>query len=90
MIVEAKLFMVIDLSSAYHQVEVHPRSRSLTSFVTGFGAYRFCRMPFGLAPTAAVFQRVMQQSLKEVENVLCFQDDLLIYGDTEEKHIKVL
>ncbi|KAJ1136943.1 hypothetical protein NDU88_003356 [Pleurodeles waltl] len=43
-------------------------------------------MPFGLASAAAVFHRIMQNILKGVEHVLCFQDDVLIYGNNKMEH----
>ncbi|KAJ1198182.1 hypothetical protein NDU88_002026 [Pleurodeles waltl] len=86
MLSQAKVFSVLDLSAAYHQVLLHEDSRHLTSFVTPLGAFRFIRMPFGLALAAACFQRVMKEVLKDLNSVLFFQDDMLIYGKDEEEH----
>ncbi|KAJ1208272.1 hypothetical protein NDU88_003658 [Pleurodeles waltl] len=86
----SKVFSVLDLSSAYHQILLHPDSRHLTSFVTPVGAYQFLRMPFGLASAAACFQRIMKKILGKVSGVLFFQDDILVHGSTVEEHDKVL
>lgn len=66
------IFSVINMSSAYHQIDLDEGSRHLTSFVTPLGAFRYYRMPFGLASASAVFQRVMQQIFEGMMDVLCF------------------
>ncbi|KAJ1095977.1 hypothetical protein NDU88_001126 [Pleurodeles waltl] len=86
----SKVFSVLDLSSAYHQIVLHPESRHLTSFVTPLGAYQFLRMPFGLASAAACFQRIMKTILKAISGTLCFQDDILVHGKTVDEHDKIL
>ncbi|KAJ1211759.1 hypothetical protein NDU88_007115, partial [Pleurodeles waltl] len=83
---KAAYFSVLDLSNAYHQIELHPDSKWLTAFTTPFGSFMFNRMPFGLASAAAVFQKVIQNILGDLPNTLCFQDDVLVYGVTEEEH----
>lgn len=57
-----KYFSTIDLKAAYHQVLLHPESRSLTTFVTPFGCFRSKRVPFGLA-SAAEQSRVAEHFL---------------------------
>lgn len=82
----AKFFSVLDLTSAYYQVPLHPESQVLTAFTTPFGTYKFLRMPFGLASAPSAFQRIMQHVLTGAEKSICFQDDILIYGSNEEEH----
>ncbi|KAJ1213856.1 hypothetical protein NDU88_001486 [Pleurodeles waltl] len=86
----SKVSSVLDLSSAYHQIVLHPESRHLTSFVTPLGAYQFLRMPFGLASAAACFQRVMKRILGDIVGTLCFQDDILVHGKSVDEHDKIL
>ena len=76
----------MDLSSGYHQVLLHDESKHLTSFVTPLGAYRYLRMPFGLATAAACFQRVMLHVLRGIPKVLVFQDDILISVNDVVEH----
>lgn len=42
-------FFIIDLHSAYHQIQLSEESQSLNAFVTPFAAFKFLRLPFGLA-----------------------------------------
>lgn len=48
----------IDLSSAYHQLPLHPESLSLTAFITHEGVFQFTRVPFGLASAPFAFHTV--------------------------------
>lgn len=57
-------FSKIDLASAYHQLELTPESRDLTTFVTHEGLFRFRRVCFGLASAPATFQKMMTALLK--------------------------
>lgn len=85
----AKYFSTIDLSAAYHQIELHEKSKDYTAFITPFGCFRYNRMPFGLASAAAIF-RVMQDILNNCKNAICFQDDILVFGCDELEHISAL
>ncbi|KAJ1216559.1 hypothetical protein NDU88_004160 [Pleurodeles waltl] len=83
-------FTTIDLTSAYHEVVLHRESRRLTAFVTPFGCYQFTRVPFGLASAAAMFQRLMFKLFQELQDVMFFQDDILVMGKTRKEHDSTL
>lgn len=85
----AKFFTTLDLTQAYHQIELAQDSQDLTAFITPMGAFQYKRMPFGLVSAASVFQRVMSSILKGVKGVKCYQDDLLIFGLNQHEHDKL-
>ncbi|XP_069504413.1 exosome complex component RRP42 isoform X1 [Ambystoma mexicanum] len=82
----SKVFSILDLKSAYHQVELHPNSRDLTAFITPIGLFRCVRMPFGLVSAASVFQSIMHKLLGGEKGVMCYQDDVLVCGSDEKEH----
>ena len=86
----AKVFTTIDLSSAYHQILLTDESKDITVFITTEGLFCFTRIPFGLASTSSVFQRMMHKIFKDVKGVSYFQDDILIHAKDQEEHDTLL
>ena len=85
-----KTFSKLDLSHAYNQLELDEESRKFVTINTHRGLYRYWRLPFGVASAPALFQRVMDTILQGMDNVMCFIDDILITGATEEEHLRNL
>ena len=54
------------------------------------GLYQYTRMPFGISSAPAIFQRVMDTILQGLSNVLCYLDDILITGATDQEHVRNL
>ncbi|CAI5660563.1 unnamed protein product [Oreochromis niloticus] len=79
-------FSQIDLTSAYHQLPLHPDSRSLTAFITHEGLFQFTRVPFGLASAPSAFQKMMQTVLRDQTGVQNYLDDIIVYGHSREEH----
>ncbi len=86
----ASHYSQIYLSSAYHQLPLHPDSRNLTAFITQKGLFRFTRVPFGLASAPSAFQKNMQTVLRKLDGVKNYLDDIIVYGNSQETHDKHL
>lgn len=82
-------FSTLDLTSGYWQVEVDPKDRDKTAFVTTNGLYRFRVMPFGLCNAPSTFQRLMQLVLAGLDKrtAMAYLDDLIIMSSTCEDHL---
>jgi hypothetical protein len=80
----------LDLRSGYHQFVIDEDSRSLTTFRTSKGVYRFKRIPFGLKVAPAFFQKTMLDVLGTLVGRACavYIDDIIVFGDTEEEFAK--
>ena len=83
-------FTKLDLAQAYQQLPLDQKSQEYCIINTHQGLYRFTRLPFGVASAPAVFQRVIDTILQGIPHVLCYLDDLLITGTTEEEHLQNL
>lgn len=81
------VYCIIDLEGAYQQVILSLNSRELLTVNTIFGLYQYSRMPFGVATAPLIFQQIMDEILKGLGGVFCYQDDIII-GGVDEKECK--
>ena len=52
-------------------------SRALTAFVTSWGIYHWLVLPMGIKQAPALFQRLVNWTLREVKNSKAYVDDIL-------------
>lgn len=76
----ATLFTKLDLTSAFHHVELKEESRDLTTFMAEDGMYRFTRLVFGVNCAPEKFQEIMERILRGVTGIIIFIDDILVFG----------
>ncbi|XP_062556644.1 uncharacterized protein K02A2.6-like [Armigeres subalbatus] len=76
----------LDITFAYHHVELHPESRGVTTFMSGMGLMRFKRLMFGINCVPEIFQRIMTNMLSGIEGVMVYIDDVVVSGRTLEEH----
>ena len=50
----------------------------------------FKRLPFGISSAPEIFQRTMQNILQGEDQFICFYDDVLVFGETQEGHDRAL
>src|SRR6185369_11022068 len=81
-------FSFLDLASGFWQVELSPKDREKSTFITQFGTYEFTVMPFGLCNALATFQRLMDTVFYDVlwKFVLVYMDDIIIFSKTAPEH----
>src|SRR6266542_3599271 len=84
----SKWFIVIDLASAYWQIQLRKKDRPKTAFLTRNGQYQFKVMPFRLNNAPATFQRLMNKVLRQYigKFVQVYLDDVIIYSNNLDKH----
>ncbi len=83
-----KWLTILDLTSAYWQILLTKRSRKYTAFLTAYGFYQFKVMPFGLVNALAIFQRLMNDVLRDYLRKFClvYLDDIIIYSKSLKDH----
>ena len=85
----AKLFSALDLASGYYQLAMAPGSREVTAFPTPYGLYQWRVMPMGLCNAPAVFQKAMNEILRDhirAGYCLVYLDDIIIMSKTAQEH----
>lgn len=75
---------------------MHEDSQEKTAFATPQGLFEFRVMPFGLTNAPSVFQRLMQQVLRDLDPkdgpsfVSAYLDDILVYSSSLQEHLNHL
>ena len=75
-----KVFSKIDLSQAYAQLCLDESSKKYTTINTHRGLFCYSRLPYGVSSAVGLFQRVMEELLKDIPGLKCFLDDILVSG----------
>ena len=80
----------LDLSQAYHQLELTPESRKYTTINTHHGLYQYKRLVYGVNSAVSIFQRTIESVLKGLPGCCVRIDDILVTGETDEIHLENL
>ena len=81
------------MKAGYWQVEMAEECKAYTAFTCGpLGFYECDTMPFGATNAPATFQRLMHDCLGDLYMNWCivYLDDIIIFSDTKEEHLKRL
>ncbi len=76
----------MDLTSSFYNVPLHEDHKKYTAFSSPFGLHEYNRMPQGLSNSLATFMRMMLSIFgdENFASLLCYLDDLMVFGPTEQ------
>ena len=80
------VFSKLDLRHGYHQIELHPDSRHITTFSTHIGLFRYKRLVQGANSALEEYQHLIGNLFIGVDHVGNISDDLLVGGVDQEEH----
>ena len=83
---EATVFSKLDLNMAFHQIELHPDSRDITTFAAPDGLYRYKRLLFGVNMATEKFQQLIWQILRDCPGAYNLHDDVRVVGRDHKEH----
>lgn len=86
----ARFVTKLDLLKGYWQVPLTERAAEISAFVTPDDFLNYRVMAFGLRNAPATFQRLMNKVLKGVHSCKAYLDDIVIYSNTWDEHLKTL
>ena len=79
-------FTKLDAHHGYWSIVLDEESSLLTTFNSPFGRYHFLHLPFGLVCSQDIFQKKMDQFLKECPGCIGITSDITIHSHTEAEH----
>jgi hypothetical protein len=86
---EALSFM--DRFFGYNQIQIHPADQYKTAFITPWGTFAYCVLPFGLKNTGATFQRAMTYIFHDLAKIiLAYLDNLTTRSKKRTQHLNDL
>ena len=85
-----KVYSTFDLKSAYHQIPINDCDKEYTAFEACGNLYHFNRIPFGVTNGVAVFQRTIDNIIKQENLSACFAylDNVTVCGTDNNDHDK--
>ena len=87
---KSNYFSMIELSKGYWQIPEAEKDVKKTAFVTPDGNYKFIRMPFEMKNSGATLVPGLRMLISNLENVDSYIDDLIVYTEDWDTHIRVL
>ena len=82
----AQYFSKLDLTQAYHQLELDETSRDITTFNTHIGLFRYKRLNYGTNAATEIFQYTLQTQLQGIPGTRNIADDIVVYGKTRHEY----
>lgn len=86
----ARFFSTLDLAGAYHQIRLEKGSKQYTAFSTTYQKFQFTSVPFGLSTSPVALLKASHEIADEIEGVLVYMDDIVIFAGTLKRHMEIL
>jgi len=91
----AKIFIKLNIISAFNQLQIKEENKTFIIFHTQFELFKYLVMLFNLCNEFVLFQKYINNTLREHLNKFCtaYLNDILIYFDNElehEIHVKLI
>lgn len=88
-----EFFSSLDMATGFHQIPIKEECIHLTGFVTPEEHFEYVKMPYGLANSPIVYQRIINDTLRPLIDegqVLVYVDDVLLMSHSVDKGIELL
>ena len=87
-VAQYKIYSTLDMSSAYHQVEIPACDKMYTAFQAERSLWQWKRISFRLTNGVPCFQRIIDEIIKsnKCTGTYAYLDDITVGGKTQEEH----
>ena len=82
-----KIFSLIDLKGAFHQIPMHPDSVNKTCTNTPFDSFVWDYLPLGFRNSAHCFQRYINHVTSDFDFVFVYLEDVLIVSPDYDTYL---
>lgn len=89
-LVGSNYFSKLDASTAFWSIVLDEPSSKLCTFGSPFGRFKFLRLPYGVNLASEKFHQIIVEWFSDIQGVLCYIDDILIFGKTKTEHDQIL
>ena len=85
----SSVFTTLDLTKGYHQMRLAEESKEITAFSSPKGLFQWKVLPMGMKTSGAVFQRLMDQMLGDLQPrcAVVYIDDIAIFSPSLDQHL---
>ncbi|KAL1258946.1 hypothetical protein QQF64_009523, partial [Cirrhinus molitorella] len=80
------IFSKLDLKWGYHQLELSPESREISTFAVHNGVYHYKRLIFGVSSASEQYQHEIANALAGIDGVENISDDIIVHAGDQETH----
>ena len=84
------IFTCLDISDAYYIIRVKQEDQHKLTITTPLGNFSHNFLPMGLASSSTFFQRLKNEVLAGIPEVLCYLDGVIIMSKTHSHHEQTL
>ena len=85
----SSVFTTLDLTKGYHQMRLAEESKEITAFSSPKGLFQWKVLPMRMKTSGAVFQRLMDQMLGDLQPrcAVVYINDITIFSPSMDQHL---